>query len=264
VNDAFVPDKRWCTCIVPAVGDPLHVTLAARLRAAIRSGELPVGSAVPSEAELCRDFGASRGPVRQALGALRAEGLIGGGQGRRAVVLDTVAAQPFESFVSFSQWAHSLGRTPGQRLQEIALRRPPPAVAAALHIDPDEPAVELVRLRLLDGEPAMIERSTFVAPVGRLLLTADLDAGSVYEHLMAHDVDLYAARHTLDAVAASVLDARLLETTEGAPLLRERRLTTSSTGEPVEWSDDRYRSDKATITITNTRRAHAAMARTGS
>ncbi|WP_219418348.1 GntR family transcriptional regulator [Pseudonocardia nigra] len=240
----------------------LHATVAAELRRRISSGALPVGGPVPSEAQLCREFGASRGPVRQALAALRDDGLIGGGQGRRAVVLDAVPSQPFETFLSFSKWAERIGRTPGQRTQEIAVRRPEPAVAAALHLTPDASAVQLVRLRLLDGVPAMVERTTFVEPIGRALLDADLDAGSIFAFLIERGADLHAARHTLDAVAADAADAALLEVAEGAPLLRERRLTTSSTGEPLEWSDDRYRSDIATVTISNTRRSRATMART--
>ncbi len=241
----------------------LHLTIADELRRRIRAGELPVGSPMPSESELCREFSASRGPVRQALAALRTEGLIGGGQGRRAVVLDAVAAQPFATLLSFSRWAEMIGRTPGQVTQEIAVRRPDPAVAAALHLDADDDAVALVRLRLLDGEPAMVERTTFVASIGRALLDVDLDTMSIYAHLADAGVDLHTARHTLDAVAADARDAELLGVAEGSPLLRERRLATSSTGEPLEWSDDRYRPDVATVTITNTRRTHTAMVRSG-
>lgn len=242
---------------------PLHRTVAAELRRRIRGGALGVGDPLPSEAELCREFSSSRGPVRQALAALREEGLIGGGQGRRPVVLDAVPSQPFESFLSFSRWAELVGRTPGQRTQEVALRRPDAAVAAALQLDADAHVVQLVRLRLLDGEPAMVERTTFVESIGRALLDVDLDAGSIYAYLTGRGADLHTARHTLDATAADAADSALLGVPVGAPLLRERRLTTSSTGVPLEWSDDRYRSDVATVTITNTRSGHVPMARTG-
>jgi GntR family transcriptional regulator len=234
---------------------PLHRLVAAELRSRIRSGAIDVGDALPSEAELCREFAASRGPVRQALAALRDEGLIGGGQGRRSVVLDAVPAQPFDSFQSFTRRAELTGYVPGQRLQEIALRRPEPVVAAALQLDPDALAVQLVRLRLLDGRPAMLERMTFVESVGRPLLSADLDAGSIYALLIERGVDLHAARHTFDAVAADQRDAEVLGVALGHPLLRERRLTTDSHGVPLEWSDDRYRSDVATVTVSNTRSA---------
>lgn len=232
---------------------PLHRAVADELRRRIRSGLIAVGRPLPSEAELCQEFSASRGPVRQALSALRDEGLIGGGQGRRSVVLDSVPAQPFDSFQSFTRRAELTGHVPGQRLQEIALRRADPLTAAALQVEPDALVVQLVRLRLLDGQPAMLERMTYVEEVGRPLLDADLDAGSIYALLIARGVDLHGARHTFDAVAADALDAELLGVAQGHPLLRERRLTTDSAGTPLEWSEDRYRSDVATVTVTNTR-----------
>ncbi|SFN99180.1 GntR family transcriptional regulator [Pseudonocardia ammonioxydans] len=243
------------------MGTPLHRTLADELRTRIRGGALGVGALLPSEAELCREFSTSRGPVRQALAALRDEGLIGGGQGRRPVVLDTVPAQPFESFLSFTRRAELTGHVPGQRLHEIALRHPDPAVAAALHLEPDDYAVQLIRLRLLDDRPAMLERMTYVETVGRPLLDADLNAGSIYALLTAHGVDLHAARHTFDAVAADALDAELLDVAVGHPLLRERRLTWNGAGETLEWSEDRYRPDVAAVTITNTRGGRGSLTR---
>ncbi|MFP5021690.1 GntR family transcriptional regulator [Pseudonocardia phyllosphaerae] len=243
------------------MGTPLHRTLAAELRARIRGGEIGVGEMLPSEAALCEEFETSRGPVRQALAALRDEGLIGGGQGRRAVVLDAVPAQPFESFQSFTRRAELTGHTPGQRLHEIALRRPDSAVAANLDLEPADFAVQLVRLRLLDDRPAMLERMTFVEQVGRSLLEADLNAGSIYALLTSQGVDLHAARHTFDAVAADELDAELLRVQVGHPLLRERRLTWNSAGEPLEFSEDRYRPDLATVTITNSRSGQAGFTR---
>ncbi|MEV6476184.1 MULTISPECIES: GntR family transcriptional regulator [unclassified Streptomyces] len=239
--------------------EPLYRTVADELRRRIRSGAIAVGHPLPSEADLCQEFSASRGPVRQALAALRDEGLIGGSQGRRAVVLDAVPAQPFASFLSFTTRAELTGHVPGQRLQEIALRRPGPTIAAALQIEPDALVVQLLRLRLLDGRPAMLERMTYTESVGRPLLDADLDAGSIYALLTEQGVDLDSARHTFDAVNADTTDAELLDVPEGAPLLRERRLTTDSQGVPIEWSDDRYRPDVATVTVTNTRNSRTAM-----
>jgi len=112
-------------------------------------------------------------------------------------------------------------------------------------------AVDILRVRLLDGEPVMVERATFVEPVGRLLFDFDLDSGSIYAHLTAEGVDLRSARHTFDAVLAGELDSELLGIPAGAPLLRERRRATSADGTPLEYGDDRYRPDRVTFTIDN-------------
>ncbi|WP_062432876.1 GntR family transcriptional regulator [Herbidospora daliensis] len=242
--------------------EPLHRRIAADLRRRIADHELPVGSALPSESHLCEQWGASRAPVRQALAALRAEGLIGGGQGKPPVVRSTAVSQPFETFLSFSRWALDHGRVPGQRTLEITRRPASPEAAEALSLPDGDPVVDLLRLRLLDGIPVMLERTTFVWPVGRLLLDHDCDEGSIFAFLAARGVDLTHARHVIDAVAADPVDADLLGLPPGAPLLRERRHTTSAAGEPVEYSDDRYRPDAVSFTIENSQRARPALLRT--
>lgn len=241
--------------------EALHERIAAAVRTQISSGELAVGDAIPSESQLCAQWGASRGPVRQALTALRAEGLIGGGQGKPPVVLRQALSQPFETFLSFSSWVSGLGRTPGQRTLEVARRPAPAHVASALHLATGTPVVQLIRLRLIDDRPTMIERTTFVEPVGRLLFDFDCDSGSIYAHLDENGIDINRARHVIDAVAADETDASLLDVETGAPLLREQRLASSSTGQPVEYSDDRYRPDLASFSIENTPQARPAMVR---
>ncbi|MFF0250366.1 GntR family transcriptional regulator [Streptosporangium sandarakinum] len=240
---------------------PLHERIASDLRRRIVSGELPVGAAVPSESQLCEEWGASRGPVRQALAALRAEGLVGGGRGKPPVVRSQAISQPFETFLSFSRWARGMGRTPGQRTLEIARRPASPEASDALGLDEGEPVVQVLRLRLLDGLPTMIERTTFVWPVGRLLFDHDCDSGSVFAYLSSQGVDLSVARHVIDAITADDTDAALLKISPGAPLLRERRRTSSATGEPIEYSDDRYRPDIVSFTIENSQQAHPALLR---
>ena len=232
---------------------PIHARVADELRGRIDRGELIPGAALPSEAQLCEQFGASRGTIRSALATLRREGLIDGGQGRPPVVRDTPASQPFENLVSFTAWAEQLGRTPGQRTIEVARRAVSGAAAHELGLEPGTVGVELLRVRLLDEDPVMVERATFVDSVGRLLFDFDPDSGSIYAHLTAEGVDLRSARHTFDAVPAGELDSELLGVAVGAPLLRERRRATSGDGKPLEYGDDRYRPDRVTFTIDNAR-----------
>lgn len=241
--------------MVKSMGTPLHEQIAAEVRRQIATGELAVGAQVPSESQLCALWDASRGPVRQALATLRAEGLIGGGRGKPPVVRRQVLSQPFDTFLSFSRWVDGLGRTAGQRTLEVALRPAPAEVADPLHIDEGAPVVQLVRLRLIDDKPTMVERSTFVESAGRLLFDFDCDSGSIYAYLASQGVDITVAHHMIDAVAADQTDSDLLDVPLGAPLLRERRLARGSGGEEIEYSDDRYRPDMISFTIENSHQA---------
>ena len=229
----------------------LHERVSATLRERVGRGEWTAGMRLPSEAALCREFGTSRGPVRRALAALREEGVIVGGRGRAPVVGRVVPTQPFSTFSSFTEWARSIGKTPGQRTIEAASRPAPSTVAGLLGLDEGAAVVQVVRVRLLDDVPTMVERTSFAPDIGALLEDMDADRGSLHAHLIARGVDLRRARHTIDAVAANPLDAEALEVGPGSPLLRERRITYDSARRPLSYADDRYRPELATFTIEN-------------
>ncbi|MBK0417634.1 GntR family transcriptional regulator [Leucobacter sp. CSA1] len=231
---------------------PLHTQLYDAMIQRIRSGAWKEGDRVPSEKSLVAEFGTSRGPVRQALASLRAEGMIVGGRGAPPRVQRTVPAQSFDTFLSFTEWARSIDRSPGQRVIEASRRPATEEIARELGIAPDEAVVEVIRLRLLDGEPAMIERSVHPFWVGRHLLAADLDGGSIYQTLLALHIAPVRARHVIDAVAAHPLDAEWLGVAAGSPLLRARRVTRDEHGGVIESADDRYLPSMTTFVIENT------------
>ncbi|SFP40283.1 FadR/GntR family transcriptional regulator [Tranquillimonas alkanivorans] len=62
-------------------------SLASQLRASILSGEVPVGVKLPSEAMLTAQHGVSRTVVREAISALRSEGLVEARQGAGVFVI---------------------------------------------------------------------------------------------------------------------------------------------------------------------------------
>lgn len=74
----------------------LHRRLAIRLAADITSGRLRPGQQLPSEQQLCEQFGMSRGTVRQALARLREQGLIEAVAGRGSFVRSPDPAEPAE------------------------------------------------------------------------------------------------------------------------------------------------------------------------
>lgn len=230
-----------------------HQEIAAHLRKRIRSGELAPGAAIPSESELCQQFDCARGTIRQAIATLRNEGLVSSGQGRRTRVLDTVPTQSFDGVISFSQWCHNSGIEPGQRTQWVTRHPADPELAAHLELGDNEQVVSVYRLRLMDGEPAMVERLNYPLEVGKHVLTFDTDSGSIYHRLISSGVDISYATRTIDAVPADPEDAALLQVEVGTPLLRVRRRAFTLDGVPVEASDDRYLSNMANFTLTTIR-----------
>ena len=68
---------------------PLSDQVIAQLRAQITSGEWPVGSRIPTEAELVEQLGVARNTVREAVRALAHNGLLDIRQGSGTYVLAT-------------------------------------------------------------------------------------------------------------------------------------------------------------------------------
>jgi GntR family transcriptional regulator len=227
--------------------------VAAELRHRITRRDYAIGQSLPTESALCAEFDVSRGPVRQALATLRNEGLIRVSRGKPAVVRSHDAAQTLDTFTPFTQWAQRAGRTAGSRTLEVARRRASEPAIVALGLDTDDFVVEVMRVRLLDGEPAMIERSTFIDAVGSLLFEFDTDSGSMTDYLATRGIHFDTMEHVLDAVAATEVDAENLGIDIGGPLLRERRTSRDPDGVVFEFADDRYRPDLVAFSIVNAR-----------
>jgi GntR family transcriptional regulator len=230
---------------------PLHYQISEQLRHEIGNGRYAAGQPLASESELMARFGVARGTIRQALAALRADGSIAGGRGRPPTVRGARLAQPFTELLSFSAWVSSLGRKPSGKVIEFARRPADVEVAEALGVPRGEPVFCLVRVRLADEEALMIERTVFPAAVGQLVGGLELDRQSIYAELAEQGVVFDSARQIVDAVGASPVDARLLGVPPRTPLLRVRRHSFSPDGVPLEWSEDRYLSERVVLTIDN-------------
>ncbi|MEN9379632.1 MAG: hypothetical protein RJB15_1325 [Pseudomonadota bacterium] len=80
---------------------PLYKSLANTLEQRIYNGDWPVGSVLPAEADLCRDFQSSRHTLRHALQILEANGLIYRHQGAPTKVVSRQRLRRFtQSFNS--------------------------------------------------------------------------------------------------------------------------------------------------------------------
>ncbi|MFD1274815.1 GntR family transcriptional regulator [Streptomyces kaempferi] len=73
---------------------PMYVQLANVLRERIRSGQIPVGRRLPSQAELEAETGGtvSRRTIKTALEVLAGEGLVQGVQGKGVFVIAVPAS----------------------------------------------------------------------------------------------------------------------------------------------------------------------------
>ncbi|MYS88700.1 MULTISPECIES: GntR family transcriptional regulator [Streptomyces] len=229
-----------------------HEQIADELRRAIDREEYTVGSRLPAETELAAHYGVSRGTIRQAVAALTAEGLIGSRQGARRVVLAGRRSQSFAELRSFAQWARAMGREATGRVIAQDYRPATAHDAVRLQLLERTPVLHVLRVRGLDGEPVLLERTVYADWISPAVETIEPDCPSVTQRLYDDTGLVFAyGEHVIDAVAAGAQDAELLGIRRTSLLLRVRRVTTTREGRPVEWSDDRYRSDAVSFSVHN-------------
>jgi GntR family transcriptional regulator len=79
---------------IDGIDGPSWDVIAKDVRARITSGEYPPGQPIPSTQKLMAQYGVSKGPVRQAVDALRVAGLLAGRPGKAVYVTGAAPEEP--------------------------------------------------------------------------------------------------------------------------------------------------------------------------
>lgn len=232
MTDTFVPHYR-------RIEQSLRVRIAG----------MRVGEQLPSDAELCTEFGVSRMTARQAMQRLAEEGLVERVPGRGSFVAQPPEHRRADRLLSFSREMERQGRVPSSRILAREIRPATSAAAARLGVNDGDPIVVLVRLRLADGRPMAVESTILDRRVAAVVTSADLEAGSLHEALAAAGHVLRRGSATITADAATREDARLLEIRPGDPLLVERRIIVDRQGRTLEATESRYPADRYALDV---------------
>src|SRR5450631_2007556 len=114
----------------------LYRKVAEDIKAAIAAGGYAAGTRLPSESDLAESYSVSRGTVRQAFAALRADGVIASRRGARRIVLGAPQLQSFGELLSFSRWARAIGQVPSGRVVDLTRREAKPSECEQLGLPP--------------------------------------------------------------------------------------------------------------------------------
>jgi GntR family transcriptional regulator len=205
-----------------------------------RIATLRPGERLPSDTDLCAEFGVSRMTARNAMQRLAEDGLIRREPGRGSFVTSPPAHRRTNRLMTFSQEMRRTGRVPSSRVLTRVIRPSTRAEARELEIPYRASIVQLRRLRLADGEPIALESSVLIGACADAVMTADLARGSLHETLTGAGFVLRRGTGTISAAAATNEDAPLLAIAAGDPLLVERRVIVDAHGRRIEATESRY------------------------
>lgn len=233
------------------VATPRYQRVADDLTKRISAGKYPVGANLPTEMELCRQYGISRHTVREALRQLRDAGLIAR---RRRVGTAVVARTPN---ASYRQPTNSIGDLL-QYAEETQI-----SILETKRVVCDEALAEMLESR--EGAPWLRVNSLRAVPGDSrpvCMTTAYLDLRlpdleQKLEHLtgpisamLERDYGIRIARieQSIQAVRLGKRQAKLLRATEGGAALRAIRRYYDDRGRLIELSNAIHPGDRFTYT----------------
>ena len=232
------------SALARATGMPLYQQMVALLTNRIRSGAIVVGEYLPSESDLCTEFGVSRITAKRAMNELAQASLVTRERSRGTRVLENQLAPVFSG--SIDGWRENvsmMGRRTSAQVLEFAYVPATAEVATAFEIKQGETVQRTVRLRRLSGEPFSHLVTYVPEDIGRRYKQKDLGNNPLHKLLERAGMRIAAARQTLTATLADPSLAGLLEIPAGSPLIEVERVVLDEFSRPVQFIRVLYRPD---------------------
>ena len=224
---------------------PLYFQLKQLLLDAIKRGDYPVDSMIPTEKELSEMFQISRTTVRQAITELVQEGWL-----YRIASKGTFVAMPrikqdfIKKLETFDEQISRTGRKPGTVLLAMDAGEMPKPMLSRFALEKGGRFVHLLRRRFADEQPIVTVETWLPLDRCEFVMSHDFSRESLYRVLaLSERTRICRVTRVLEAVAAGAEDEANLELQPGAPILLSTTTGFNRADEPIEYSVARYRGD---------------------
>lgn len=202
----------------------------------ILSSDLKRGEKLPSEYDLVRQFEVSRVTVRQALDALRSEGIVESQHGRGWFLRRVRAVQNLGRLQGFGEMLAPMGVRVQSKVLDIGECSAPEAVANAFALPQGSKVTRIARLRLAGVRVMSYDLSYFPIDIGGRLSRENLAGQDIFVLLeRALGIRLGFADVTIEVTPAEDDPAARLNVPPGTPIFKLTRSTHDSRGVLVDF-----------------------------
>jgi GntR family transcriptional regulator len=225
---------------------PLHQRITNFLKEQIENQLLKPGSMLPSEKELCTQFGVSRITVRKSLSELRAQGLIHSIPGKGTFVSLPQIKAPLSPLSSFTSDMEKRSLKVQSQVLASRVILADIEIAEKFRVSPGTEIVQLDRLRMLSPDliPVAIQKILLLHSRCPGILHFDFETEPLY-HLLQNNYGLVFDRSETIVTArmSTAEETRLLGLKKSSALLQNFQTTFLATGEIIEVADSVFRPD---------------------
>lgn len=206
------------------MAEPAYMRVYKTIHSQIVGKKYDVGTILPPEPELEKEFGVSRTTVRKAVDMLVREGLLSVRQGFGTQVISRKAVQNLNRFTSVSESLAQKGGKIGLKSCYIEKTGASEELAKLLGVASRTPLICIYRVKTCDGKPISISKNYILEQlVPGFDLQAQID--HLYEYLKEkYDVEYTGCRDVISAYNASFEQAQVLEVEPRTALFSVQRV----------------------------------------
>ena len=224
-----------------------YVEIADVIRERIENQTYPTGSFLPNQVDLVTEFQVSRMTIKKAINILIMEGLVLSKRGSGTKVLDHSfwgkETSPMDQYQGLTYQMKQRGRTITSQIIRFEVVLPEKRVQKMLKLADGAKVYEIIRLRLLDEQPYVLEHSFMPLSLVPNLKEEHLLA-SIYDYLLDElGLRFAGMSRTIQADKSHELDQMYLDCGVHDPILEVEQVVYLENGVPVDYSTSHNRYD---------------------
>lgn len=236
--------------IDPNAARAIYLQLLDIINSQIQSQTLKVGDMLPSEKEFCAHYHISRTTIRQTLRELEDRGQIVRRRGLGTFISEPKISRRLGNLYNFTEDMQQLGLTPSSKVLSYRLIYREECGLAVSEFA-SERLIEVVRLRLADGRPMLIECTYLPVDLCPDLSWERLENSPLYTILTErYGLRPYRAVETYEAIVMTKEESQQLESNAGEPAFLIRRSTWDAEERLIEYTKSVMPSSRSKFEIT--------------
>lgn len=228
---------------------PYYYQLKQYIVEEIESGNWKTGQQILPEIKICEIFDISRTVVRQTYQELVNEGYLIKKKAKGTFIAEPkISENLVQSLMGFYEDMTARGFKVKNDIiwhKKIAAT---PRVAEKLGLETGEEVIVIRRVRRLNDEPIVLDRTYIPYKLCPDLLNEDLTHKSLYSYIEGkYNLKIDRGRRFIEATVASEEESKLLDVKKGSPLLYIESVSFLDNGVPLEYYIALHRGDRSRL-----------------